>query len=219
MKFKKNKDYVSNLQRVRNNNVIKLRKVKRLTEKQFLQKLNYAKLYYVDNLRKFTIDDLKHRYGVKGILLQRLYDELKIFEDKNVEELFSNSKIEDNVVVKEISLEDRLRNIKNLIKLENLSSTEQTKIREGFVYLIKNDIWSDWVKVGMTIDYNLRLSTYNIYDPLNNFSYIDIKWTDDRINAEQHLLKVFSIHADCSKGEWFKISLDKAIVLMQTLRG
>lgn len=219
MKFKKNTGYVSNLQRVRNTNVIKIRKVKRLTEKQYLQKFNYAKLYYVDKFRDFTISDLKHRYGVKGALLQRLYNDLKSLEDDNIADILSDVKIKTEVEIKEISLEDRLQNIKYLIKKENLSPTEQTKIREGFVYLIKNDIWSDWVKVGMTLDYNSRISTYNIYDPLNNFSYIDIKWTDDRINAEQHLLKVFSIHADCVKGEWFKIPLDKAKALMQTLRG
>lgn len=117
---------------------------------------------------------------------------------------------------KDFTLIEHLCRIRTLIEHEGKNGGEQTSIEEGFVYLITNPVWNGWVKVGMTTDYESRLSTYNIYDPTSSYSFVDIKWTIDRKYAEKHLKNVFSIHSSGVKGEWFKITLEKAKVLMQT---
>ena len=117
---------------------------------------------------------------------------------------------------KDLTLFEHLCLIREQIKDEETLTGEQTLIEEGFVYLITNPVWDGWVKIGMTTDYESRLSTYNIYDPTSSYSFVDIKWTNDRKYAEKHLKNVFSIHSAGVKGEWFKITLEKATVLMQT---
>ena len=117
---------------------------------------------------------------------------------------------------KTLTLDDHLRIIRQQIEDEKTIEGEQTTIKEGFVYLISNPNWNGWIKAGMTTDYESRISTYNIYDPTHSFSYIDIKWSSDRKYAENHLLNVLSIHSRERKGEWFRISVEKAKILMQT---
>ena len=66
----------------------------------------------------------------------------------------------------------------------------------------------------MTVDFEERLTSYNIYDPIGMYSYIDIKWTNDRKQAEKQLLDFLNIHSKKRKGEWFKIEHTKAQILM-----
>lgn len=106
--------------------------------------------------------------------------------------------------------------IRQQLSDEGCKPGDKTSIQEGFIYLIANPIWDGWVKAGMTVDYEDRLSNYNIYDPCNMYSYIDIKWTNDRKHAEKYLLNVLKIHSNEYKGEWFKINIDKAKALMHT---
>lgn len=90
----------------------------------------------------------------------------------------------------------------------------QTEIKEGFVYIITNVAYPDWVKVGMAFDYEKRLNVYNQYDPETNFKIAGIRWTDDRRNLEKKILENTSQVASKQQGEWFKIKESLALDIL-----
>lgn len=95
---------------------------------------------------------------------------------------------------------------------------EQTSVREGFVYLATNPCFPGWVKAGMTIDYELRLGTYNTSDPLSRFEYVKLAWTPDRRDAERLLLTALQRTAAETRGEWFRMLLQEAIIIFDSCK-
>lgn len=108
-------------------------------------------------------------------------------------------------------IEEQLNKIKELYSGEIRKVGEQVSFKEGFVYLIENPNYPGMIKAGMTIDYESRLNSYNIYDPYDAFSFIKVKYVKDRRSAETELLKVLRNNSSYNKGEWFKI--DKVLAL------
>ena len=88
---------------------------------------------------------------------------------------------------------------------------EQTALKEGFVYIITNNIWPDWVKAGMAFDYERRLDVYNQSDPLKSFKIEGLMWTKDRRKLERILLGNLSVKAESQNGEWFHINKNLAL--------
>lgn len=93
---------------------------------------------------------------------------------------------------------------------------EQTAVKEGFIYLVTHPCFEGWVKAGMTIDYELRLGTYNVADPLSRFEMVAIKWVDNRRDAEVKLLEALGLSASEVRGEWMRIELDSALAIFRT---
>ena len=88
---------------------------------------------------------------------------------------------------------------------------------EGYVYIINNPCWEGWVKVGMAIDAEDRCKQYQTSSPLRDYKLCYSKYFEDRKAAEQAAHhKVNKISAE-RKGEWFKVSVDEAIKLIQAL--
>lgn len=94
---------------------------------------------------------------------------------------------------------------------------EQTSVREGFVYIVTHPCFGGWVKAGMTIDFELRMGTYNISDPLSRFKLTAVKWVIDRRLAENQLLKALSERAQEMRGEWARIESVVALSVLEKL--
>lgn len=110
-------------------------------------------------------------------------------------------------------LYDKLLEIRLKYNDELTVHGEQTQISEGFIYSLTNPAWPAWVKVGMTIDYEKRLTTYNIYDPNSAFTIKMLRYVTNRREAEQRLLFEMKKYASAVQGEWFKINES---ILMET---
>ena len=74
-----------------------------------------------------------------------------------------------------------------------------------------NPVWPEWVKAGMTIDYEDRLKTYLTGDPFNAYEFKRVLYVDDRRSAERKLLETLTTMSEETRGEWFRIKLEKAI--------
>jgi len=91
---------------------------------------------------------------------------------------------------------------------------------QGYVYVIANDAWPDWVKVGCAKDADDRLSQYQTYSPFRDYRVIAKLECDKRYEKEKEMKDLFEQFADerASKGdakyEWFKISRVTAIKLL-----
>jgi hypothetical protein len=98
--------------------------------------------------------------------------------------------------------------------LENFTSTN-----EGFVYVITNKAWPEWVKIGMAIDAEDRLKGYQTSSPMRDFELKFFAPFKDRRKAETFA------HNECKKlgveqnGEWFKMSVDTAKKIIGDLHG
>ncbi len=103
-----------------------------------------------------------------------------------------------------------LASIRNRFETEIRTKGEQTAVKEGFLYLITHPCFDGWLKAGMTIDFEMRLATYNVADPLSRFKFSAIKWVADRRQAEIKLLARLSDIAIEVRGEWFRLDLGTA---------
>jgi hypothetical protein len=112
---------------------------------------------------------------------------------------------------------DRLLEIRNKYRDEIRMHGEQVSFKEGFVYLISNDAFPGWVKAGMTIDYENRLSQYNVYDPVNGYKMHTVKWVNNRRDKESLLLNAIEDRSQSRKGEWFFIDKEQAITIFMTI--
>ena len=82
---------------------------------------------------------------------------------------------------------------------------------EGYVYIISNPAWPEWVKVGMAVDAADRCSSYQTSSPFRDYvveySFASTNRRKDESIAHQ---KLAAISQD-RRGEWFKLPVSEAI--------
>lgn len=76
-------------------------------------------------------------------------------------------------------------------------------ISEGIVYFIENPAWPNFLKVGITVDLDKRLQTYQTYSPFRDFKVKHYEFVLDRRLAEKSLLN--SGLVESRKGEWVRL--------------
>lgn len=102
----------------------------------------------------------------------------------------------------------------NLLMLKFSRGAKLKDCKEGMVYLIANPCWPAYLKIGMTIDLDARLKSYQTYDPFQRFYVKNYEFCIDRRLAEKELLEKFQFHL--SSGEWIKHGYSNEVI--RTLR-
>jgi hypothetical protein len=92
--------------------------------------------------------------------------------------------------------------MKHLNKLGSNASVQPS----GFVYIIENPSFPDHYKIGMTVDMETRLKSYQTYDPYRKFSIVKYEFVLNRRHIEEQILNSFSISLE--NGEWVKKNPD-----------
>ena len=92
----------------------------------------------------------------------------------------------------------------NILQMKFYKGAKAKDCKEGMVYLIANPVWPNHLKIGMTVDIDSRLDTYQTYDPYKRFYVKHYDFVLDRRSAEKKLLEDFNIHL--VDGEWVKYS-------------
>lgn len=196
-------------------NIGVVRKARRdLSEAQYLNLLKLAKRYYIDRFVKFSREDLKNKYRIKSQFITRLYNDLSEYENREILEIKSLKKEKE---VNSISLQEHLQRIRQNRLDEKVKTGEASKIKEGFIYIIENPVWDGWMKAGMTLDYEERLNSYNMYDPTESYTLVRMRWISDRKKIESILLEELANHSTLRKGEWFKIDKEKALLIFNNV--
>ena len=87
-----------------------------------------------------------------------------------------------------------------LLKLNFERKANFNDIYAGLVYMIENPSYPLHYKLGMTIELNARLNTYQTYDPYRRFSIVKYDFVLNRSHIETRLLH----HPDIvnEQGEW-----------------
>ena len=80
---------------------------------------------------------------------------------------------------------------------------------EGEVYIIVNNAWPEWVKIGMAIDSEDRLKGYQTGSPMRDYKLVYSVYTKDRRKTEAQAHRSAEVIAE-RRGEWFKMSVGEA---------
>ena len=90
--------------------------------------------------------------------------------------------------------------------LQNYNTT-----KSGYVYVITNAAWPEWVKVGMAIDADDRLNSYQTSSPFRDYELQYSVYCKDRRKLESKAHKAVEAIASDRNNEWFKASVEDAV--------
>ena len=96
--------------------------------------------------------------------------------------------------------------------LKNYSST-----KEGYVYVLSNPAWPDWVKVGMAIDAEDRCNSYQTSSPFRDYQLHYQAYTEDRRDLEKQAHDLVGEVAESQYNEWFKVAVPLAVTCIADL--
>jgi hypothetical protein len=97
-----------------------------------------------------------------------------------------------------------------LLRLKFHRGAKPKDCKEGQVYLIGNPAWPEHIKIGMSVDSDARLDSYQTYDPFRAYYIKNYEFVLDRRAAEKKLIDDFGFHL--LEGEWVKYSDSSKII-------
>ena len=83
--------------------------------------------------------------------------------------------------------------------------------KSGFVYVISNPAWKGWVKIGMAIDAEDRLKSYQTSSPYRDYQLLHSVYVTDRRAIEKKAHRKVSKICEEKQNEWFKVDAIEAI--------
>lgn len=105
-----------------------------------------------------------------------------------------------------------------LDSFNNLGFLQLTDLeKEGTIYIVTNPVFAGWVKVGMAIDAEQRLSNYHTYTPQKKGQGYRMDYmveVEDRQKAENEIHHLLEAKYERSK-EWFKASVEDTIAVIE----
>jgi len=94
------------------------------------------------------------------------------------------------------------------------SLTNYNTTTSGHVYAMTNAAWPEWIKIGKAVDAEDRLRSYQTSSPLRDYTLIHYAYSDDRNVAEKQA-HALAVKLGSSRNEWFKISNEDAIIIIE----
>jgi predicted GIY-YIG superfamily endonuclease len=80
----------------------------------------------------------------------------------------------------------------------------------GYLYIITNDAFEGWVKIGTTENLTKRLHTYQTGDPFRRYRIVYSICHPKFRQAEEKLKETMKYFALERKNEWYKVDLNMA---------
>ena len=90
-------------------------------------------------------------------------------------------------------------------------------IQEGYVYIISNRAWPHWVKIGMAIDAEDRLNSYQTSSPYRDFILEHRVFSSNRRASEKEAHTKAAAICRGMANEWFELSVKEAITILDNL--
>ena len=97
------------------------------------------------------------------------------------------------------------------------SLSNYNKNKEGDVYAIANPAWDGWIKIGMAVDAEDRLKSYQTSSPRRDYVLLHREFFNNRRRAEAEAHILASEKAEERRGEWFKITTVDAINIINSI--
>ncbi len=83
-------------------------------------------------------------------------------------------------------------------------------MKSGYLYIVTNEAFPGWVKVGTTWDLAKRLHTYQTGDPFRGYRLVYSVYHPEFREAEKRIKEVMKHFALATKGEWYEVDLNMA---------
>jgi hypothetical protein len=80
-------------------------------------------------------------------------------------------------------------------------------VKSGYLYIIINEAFPGWVKVGTTMDLTSRLHTYQTGDPFRRYKVVFSLQHPEYREAEKRIKETMKHFALSIKGEWYEVDL------------
>ncbi len=87
--------------------------------------------------------------------------------------------------------------------------------KAGYLYIVTNDAFPGFVKVGCTENLDARLHVYQTSDPKRGYKMVFNIPHPDCFAAEKRIKETMKMFAKSMKKEWFEVDLQVAIVRLQ----
>ena len=114
-----------------------------------------------------------------------------------------------------ISKVNRLKRLARVVSRSVIKQYDTAK--DGYVYIISNPIWCGLYKIGMAIDAEDRLNSYQTSSPFRDYVLDYSKYFSNRRNAEAIAHRNIEKVADKRQGEWFNVSKATAINIIEEI--
>ena len=98
-----------------------------------------------------------------------------------------------------------------------LFNEKSENAKEGYVYVISNTSWPSWYKIGMAIDAEDRLNSYQTSSPFRNYVLEYSRHFVNRRSAESIAHRNIGKVAEIVKGEWFYVDKKTAINIIEEI--
>lgn len=113
-----------------------------------------------------------------------------------------------NSCEQKISRYNRLKRLARMVSRSVIKQYDTAK--DGYVYIISNPAWEFWYKIGMALDAEDRLNSYQTSTPFRDYVLHYSKYFSNRRNAEAVAHRNIGRFASKRKGEWFYCNLNDA---------
>ena len=88
-------------------------------------------------------------------------------------------------------------------------------MKAGYLYIVTNDAFPGFVKVGCTEDLDARLRSYQTSDPKRGYKMVFNIPHPDCLPAEKRIREAMKMFVKSMRNEWFEVDLQVAIVRLQ----
>lgn len=88
---------------------------------------------------------------------------------------------------------------------------KKSRQKSGYVYVITNDNYPGFCKIGVTLNIKKRLQSYQTSSPHRNFKVEHYIFHSDCYEAEKNVHEILKHFALSRKKEWFEIPVEFAI--------
>lgn len=116
-------------------------------------------------------------------------------------------------IIKEHSKKWAIDNKDKYKNSQRKHSRKIKNIKSGYIYLITNPAWSEYVKLGYSNNTKIRLNTYQTCSPLKDFIICYQTYTNNVTLIENTFREKFGY----DYGEWYKVNICEAINIIETL--
>jgi len=101
--------------------------------------------------------------------------------------------------------------------IPTFTKTVSSSSSEGYVYILIHPKHPGWVKIGMTEDLDKRLTQFQTACPTRSFKFVHTKFFNNRRAAEVKAHVLAHKVATIRNNEWFKMSVEQAITILDNL--
>jgi predicted GIY-YIG superfamily endonuclease len=87
--------------------------------------------------------------------------------------------------------------------------------KSGYLYIIQNPAWENWLKIGITDNLEKRLQTYQTSSPYRDYKLIYSLYHPEYKEAEKKIKESMRPFAKNTKNEWFEVDFGVARVRLE----